>query len=799
MRISKKILAIALSILMAVSMMPFTVFADTLPPATMTALDVTNLPNDTSALGGQLDVAYKFEATQSAEDFASSPYQNYVADFVISFDKDVPANTVYLAGSYDNYEGGKWVEFTSDQLIPAGTEIHLLQTVLASMGFDSNFTYKDVYETVQTFYCGARGLDNAGTTIDVALNLYESEENGNGGYQIKEGAEAITLKDKKYVFEGDDTLPTATVTPIEVEGLDVAYSFVADQTAEEAAASMYKDYLADFAISFDKDVKAGAVQLGGSYQGYNNGEWVFFTLAEGLGVADDYVIPAGTEIKLLETALTNLGYDSAFTYEDIVKTVGEFKCGAKGLDAAGVKLTAALNLYEDAQADATAIAEEGYTFPLNTDMPTATVTPIEVEGLDVAYSFVADQTAEEAAASMYKDYLADFAISFDKDVKAGAVQLGGSYQGYNNGEWVFFTLAEGLGVADDYVIPAGTEIKLLETALTNLGYDSAFTYEDIVKTVGEFKCGAKGLDAAGVKLTAALNLYEDAQADATAIAEEEYTFPAVAEDSYSITVADEISLNIYVGNTGNISKIAVTADANPEAEDATQGEIASYEDADLEGILSDGAYAVRVPLAPAQIRDNIAVVAYNGSTVVKTINKTVAEYCEDMLAGNYTANEKALAQAVLDYGKACSNYFGYAQDKFANYNIVNTEATFGNYGKGSASGIAISEVKFVTKSVPELRFVVSGVTEEEVADIALTSSIGQASFVKSETGEEIYVQVTGIPASKLGQEIQVTGEGISITYTPLRWAQLAASNSDSAELGVAIANYSNAAAAVFTN
>ncbi len=701
--------------------------------------------------------AYSFKANDTADSIASSSYKDYITDFVISFDKDVAAGAVVLGGSYEGYNNGEWVEITLPAL-SAGEPYRLLAENLGE-----TFTYEDIVTIVKEFKCAAKGLDAAGATLSVDLNLYETASS----------TTPITIADKEYTFEDTvSAVPTATVTDITVDGYEKAYSYKADDTAESIAGNSYKDYIADFVVSVDRDVEAGQIVLAGSYEGYNNGEWVEITLP---------ALTAGTPYRLLAE---NLG--ETFTYEDIVTIVKEFKCAAKGLNAAGVTLSVDLNLYETAASTAPiTIADKEYTFEdAVSAVPTATVTDIFVDGYEKAYCYTADDTAESIAGNSYKDYLADFVVSVDRDVAAGQIILAGSYEGYNNGEWVEIALP---------ALTAGTPYRLLAE---NLG--ESFTYEDIVTIVKEFKCAAKGLDAAGVTLSVDLNIYETAASTTPiTIADKEYTF---ANDEFSITVADEIDLNIYVEDTGNIVALEVT-NFDLETEDTTHGTV-TYSGSELAALLSGNQYKVRVPLAPAQIRDRIQVkvITNDGNTgdgsVGRVITKSVADYCDDILASGMDQNIKDLAQSVLDYGKAASDYFDYNTDLFDGYAIANPTATFGTYN-ASESSIGISTVEYRATSVPELRFYVSGIDEAAAAAMTVSSNIGEASFAKLPDGTVI-LQVVGISASKLGQEIVISGD-VTLKYTPLKWAKAASTNSNAklAALANAVANYSAAANAYF--
>jgi len=329
MRISKKIFAIALSILMAVSMMPLTVFADALPTATVTEI----------AAPEGLDVAYKYVAN----DDGSAKYDSYLADFVISFDKDIESGDVKLGGAYDAYENGEWQIFDCPALA-AGQEYKLLaEGVSALLGRDVSMTYEEIRTIVQEFRCGVAGVDAAGATMTVKLNLYDPATGE---------ATEIVSGTKEYTFE-DDTLPTINVEQIAPpEDLDLAFEY----TVDEDGSPKYDDYLADFVISFDQDIAEGQVQLGGAYDAYDDGNWQIF---------DCPALAAGQEYRLLKDGVSALlGRDVSMTYAEIRDYVQSFRCGIAGLEESGVTVTVKLNLYEAVDSDAIELesATQEYTF-----------------------------------------------------------------------------------------------------------------------------------------------------------------------------------------------------------------------------------------------------------------------------------------------------------------------------------------------------------------------------------------------------------------------------------------------------
>lgn len=153
-----------------------------------------------------LDAAYQFEPTQSYEELLKSEYKYYLADFIVSADKNVPADSIALAGYYDAWcklNNDNWVAMVNIGTdITAGTEIALVET----LGYGVH--YKDICQYGNDgigFRCGVADLTgaNAGTTITVKLCLFETTADPNGSsasYDKVQGAEPIVIGEFKYTF-----------------------------------------------------------------------------------------------------------------------------------------------------------------------------------------------------------------------------------------------------------------------------------------------------------------------------------------------------------------------------------------------------------------------------------------------------------------------------------------------------------------------------------------------------------------------------------------------------------------------
>ena len=163
----------------------------------------------TEGIGGAtyttvLDTAYQFRPTESYEQGEKSEYFNYITDFVVSADKDVPADSIMLAGYYDawcQYNNDNWVGLIGGN-VQAGDEIRLVNDGLGS-GY--NIQYKHLLEYGNDgigFLCGAKDLtgENAGTTLTVKLNLYKTFLNDAGHYE--ETGDVITVGTFTYTFGG---------------------------------------------------------------------------------------------------------------------------------------------------------------------------------------------------------------------------------------------------------------------------------------------------------------------------------------------------------------------------------------------------------------------------------------------------------------------------------------------------------------------------------------------------------------------------------------------------------------------
>ena len=143
-----------------------------------------DLEIDTTELGKiKLDSAYQFEPTMTAAEVVNSEYKTWHADFVVSVDKAIPANSIALVGYYDawcSFNNDNWVALVNDGLaVEADYEIRLIEYLLGDSNSVSLKDLSDYGNDGIGFLCGVKELDDlipAGTVFTVELRLYEATD-----------------------------------------------------------------------------------------------------------------------------------------------------------------------------------------------------------------------------------------------------------------------------------------------------------------------------------------------------------------------------------------------------------------------------------------------------------------------------------------------------------------------------------------------------------------------------------------------------------------------------------------------
>ena len=175
MKMTKRILSLALALVMVLSYIPAAAFAADSTPALPTA-SVKEISND------ELTFAMNFKVNLITEEQLAY-YGNWYADFELTINKDVTFNADgsadgWLSGQYDEWSEN-WVNVPFGKFAPTtikANEPLRIMAFAAEMMDEKGlkYTYKEVYETVRNFDCGVFFDDEfllANPDLEVKLEL----------------------------------------------------------------------------------------------------------------------------------------------------------------------------------------------------------------------------------------------------------------------------------------------------------------------------------------------------------------------------------------------------------------------------------------------------------------------------------------------------------------------------------------------------------------------------------------------------------------------------------------------------
>ncbi len=299
-----------------------------------------------------LDTGYQFLPTEDYDTIdGNSPYQYWHADYVVSADRDVPANSMMLAGYYKLYDqivglDGAWIGFTSgSEVVKAGTQIRLVELLLGeSVNYDEICSLGN---DGTGFLCGAKDLtgENAGTTLTVTLRLFETEapSESNGNSHNVETGRYIDIGTFTYLFGGKYETDEAGAVYFYNDNGDITLTDASDVTAEEYTVKEGTTALGNYAFSY-ANVKTVVLpetveSLGRAFDTSTTVEKV--VLNEGLEKIDsrafrdaralkEVVIPS--TVKVIEDNAFQKAYIKEITIPANVETIGETAFGASKIE-----------------------------------------------------------------------------------------------------------------------------------------------------------------------------------------------------------------------------------------------------------------------------------------------------------------------------------------------------------------------------------------------------------------------------------------------------------------------------------
>ena len=202
----------------------------------------------------------------------------------------------------------------------------------------------------------------------------------------------------------------------------------------------------------------------------------------------------------------------------------------------------------------------------------------------------------------------------------------------------------------------------------------------------------------------------------------------------------------------------------------------------------EGFVVVTAEVAAAQMTDTVTLnFTVNGEQVTKEY--TVRQYADYVLddANGFDDVTKALVQAMLHYGAAAQDYFGYNEGNFANANVTDTvtnaiQAAEAAPATGETAGIVHygSTLVYRDKVAVRVYFKLSG--DAAIGDYTFTAN-GEKVDANEGSNGLYYVEVADIAPQNLDEAVTVVVDGgLTVTYSPLNYIYRMSNKTDDTAL-----------------
>ena len=356
------------------------------------------------------------------------------------------------------------------------------------------------------------------------------------------------------------------------------------------------------------------------------------------------------------------------------------------------------------------------------------------------------------------------------DYAGYALSIGdGQFKFLRNGQSIF----DGTGdLTGTYVLEFGFRDVIMNDQV--LGKRITVKRDGEVLGTYDDRSGCLTGDALGTKI--ALFTYSDGvKADTT--------IPSVV-NSYNLTLGGRTVMNL------RLDPIAI---ANPNAT-VTISVAGAETVCSLQDLPADayGYRIISVPLAAAQMNDEVAITVEmaDGETVTKTYS--VAGYSRYILDGEgYSAEQKATVAAMLHYGAAAQLYFVYNKDHLANEgytdevtNVIGSTAT--PVASGSVEGVRYYGTSLLLQDDISLRHYLNISGDVSSYSFTFNGKAVTPVSVSGISGANCYVQLDDILPNELDNKCTLTvskGDAAwTLDYSPMSYIQRMSTKDDTKDL-----------------
>lgn len=182
------------------------------------------------------------------------------------------------------------------------------------------------------------------------------------------------------------------------------------------------------------------------------------------------------------------------------------------------------------------------------------------------------------------------------------------------------------------------------------------------------------------------------------------------------------------------------------------------------------AYRFSMPLAAAQMTDDISVRLTYSGVILFEKHYTVREYADALLADESQKDYHQLVRQMLCYGGAAQTYFDYQTDRLASSGITDEmhaslPAQWEMTQNGKADGVRFYGASLLFRNQVSVRYYFAITGEVE----SYTFTAGGISYTPVAQGELYYVELPGINPQDWDQEILLTVGDLQIGYSPMNY------------------------------
>ncbi len=184
-----------------------------------------------------------------------------------------------------------------------------------------------------------------------------------------------------------------------------------------------------------------------------------------------------------------------------------------------------------------------------------------------------------------------------------------------------------------------------------------------------------------------------------------------------------------------------------------------------------GRYSVSANIGVAQMTENIHIQIVTSEASGNEYIYSVRKYSDELMKISDDEKTIALVEAMLDYGARAQDYFRYNLDKpadrgvsVADVTIPYTEGTSARLS-GKSSNVNFYGASLIQRLQSSVRFYFVA-TEQAIAGLTFTTADGQSVPYVKKSDNLYYVEISDISPQELCNDITVSVDGLSVTYSP---------------------------------